>query len=128
MTDKREAAELEAGESRTGSPLDPTNSSITMTIPESGRTTRQQMSSHILDSCSFDPTASYAFEDGGLVYCARERLEPKDFSLEVRGRMDIEQFAHQAELLLDPAGLVSVEDTIDVMLELVSVLFWLFLA
>jgi hypothetical protein len=43
-----------------------------------------------------------ALDKPGLLYCCREALRLKDFKTEVRAIMDVEQFCHQSELLLDP--------------------------
>lgn len=75
-----------------------------------------------------DSTNSTSHNEHGLVYCRREYLAPKDFGAEIRGQMDIEQFAHQAELLIDPQldeanlsdGRRVVEEIIGRMLEQVS--------
>lgn len=55
----------------------------------------------------------------GLLYCSREPLRLKDFGAEVRAPMDVEQFAHQAELVLD-TGHVSIDDIVESMLDKVS--------
>lgn len=58
-------------------------------------------------------------QETGLLYCNRECLKLKDFSSEVRASMDVEQFVHQAELMLDMRE-ISVEDIVEAMLERVS--------
>lgn len=55
----------------------------------------------------------------GLIYSSLERLRLKDFNSEVRAAIDVEQFLHQAELILDMSE-VSVEDIVDAMLIKVS--------
>lgn len=63
----------------------------------------------------------------GLVYHSREKLKLKDFSNEVRAAMDVEQFVHEAEIMLDMSE-ISVEDIVDAMLRKVSaykpILIW----
>lgn len=56
----------------------------------------------------------------GLVYLSRERLKLKDFSNEVRAAMDVEQFVHEAEIMLDMSE-ISVEDIVEAMLRKVRV-------
>lgn len=56
-----------------------------------------------------------ADQTDGLIYYSREPLRLKNFTFEVRAPMDVEQFAHQAELVLD-SPLVSMSDIIDSML------------
>lgn len=58
-------------------------------------------------------------EPTSLLYCSRERLRLKDFSSEIRASMDVEQFVHQAELVLDLPE-VSVAAIVDSMLVRVS--------
>lgn len=55
----------------------------------------------------------------GLLHTNKERLRLKDFSSEIRALMDVEQFVHQAELMLDMTE-VSVEDIVETMLLKVS--------
>lgn len=55
----------------------------------------------------------------GLLYSSREPLKLKDFGSEIRASMDVEQFVHQAELVLDLTE-VSVESIVDKMLQKVS--------
>lgn len=55
----------------------------------------------------------------GLVYHSREKLKLKDFNNEVRAAMDVEQFVHQAEIMLDMSE-ISVEGIVDAMLRKVS--------
>lgn len=59
--------------------------------------------------------------ESSLLYQRRERLKPKDFRSEVRAPMDVEQFVHQAELILDMRE-VSVEDIVEKMVALVSLI------
>ena len=68
------------------------------------------------ECCLRDPELK---SESGLLYTSRERLRLKDFSSEVRASMDVEQFVHQAELILDMTQ-VSVEDIVDAMLKRVS--------
>ena len=65
------------------------------------------------------PSASSANIETGLLYYNREPLKLKDFNAEVRAPMDVEQFAHQAELMLD-LNEVSMEGIIEAMLTKVS--------
>jgi len=55
----------------------------------------------------------------GLLYCSKERLTLKDFVAEIRAKMDVEQFVHQAELILDTRE-TSVDKIVSLMLERVS--------
>lgn len=57
--------------------------------------------------------------EAGLLYYNREPLKLKDFCAEVRAPMDVEQFAHQAELMLD-LNEVSMDGIIEAMLTKVS--------
>lgn len=88
--------------------------------------------SHVLsNTCSGrdeidDPSwcAMKPMDDVGLLYHNREPLRLKDFATEVRAPMDVEQFAHQAELLLDPST-VSMGEIVTHMLEKVSRCLWI---
>jgi len=74
------------------------------------------------DSCDIDlgemkdsTPCRAPLDDVGLLYYNRKPLRLKNFASEVRAPMDVEQFAHQSELLLDP-DLVSMEEIIHLML------------
>lgn len=54
-----------------------------------------------------------------LLYSSRHLLKLKDFRSEVRASMDVEQFVHQSELMLD-LNEVSVEEIVRAMLQKVS--------
>lgn len=55
-----------------------------------------------------------------LIYACHERVKPKDFSLEVRAMMDVEQFVQEAELALDVPALGSLEELVSTLLARVS--------
>lgn len=55
----------------------------------------------------------------GLIHHKRELLAFKDFSSEVRALRDVEQFAHQAELMLDVTE-VDISNIIELMINKVS--------
>lgn len=55
----------------------------------------------------------------GLLYTNRENYKLRDFYSEVRATMDVEQFVHQAEMILDMTE-ISVEDIVESMLTKVS--------
>lgn len=58
--------------------------------------------------------------DQTLILTGYERLDPKDFSHEVRARLDVELFVNRAELLLDEDENVSIRELIEAMLSKVT--------
>lgn len=68
--------------------------------------------------CFIDKDKSVEYKVG-LLYTNREKFKLKDFSSEVRATMDVEQFVHHSQIILDMQE-VAVEDIIERMLERVS--------
>lgn len=69
--------------------------------------------------CSCQPSSDSVSQVWSLLHSTRSLLKLKDFRSEVRASMDVEQFVHQSELMLDLVE-VSVEEIVMAMLKKVS--------
>lgn len=70
-------------------------------------------------SCCCQPSSDSALQVWSLLRSSRSLLKLKDFRSEVRASMDVEQFVHQSELMLDLVE-VSVQGIVTAMLKKVS--------
>lgn len=59
-------------------------------------------------------------DTSGIVYVTNELLQAKDFTKEVRGQMDVEQFASQGQIMLDTRADLNLDQVLGLMLNRVS--------